>query len=630
MTGTDKLPQIICGPMIRRLTPHRLVLWWVGTQKNAFQVSCYHPGTSTPFFTIDLDSTSLTTFQFGDNAWIYLADIRPESPFSTDEKIEYNLTVSDDEKQVPFHHINPDILYPGEKRPSFVVKNRIRRFFHGSCRKPHHNSDDAFLGLEREIGETLDDPSLRPAFLMLTGDQIYADDVAGPMLQAIHQTIHLLGLYGETFEQAKVADADALYALKTPYYNRKQVLPRTKVGKKWYRRGGAKHIFSSAFANNHLVTFGEWMAMYLLVWSPVLWKYISFDDCDAIQDEHQALFKKELAAIHYFIDCLPRVRRMFAHIPTYMIFDDHDITDDWNLTARWEKRAYDHPFTRQIISNALTAYFLCQGLGNAPDKFKGPLTSAARNYFNTPTTELRERFSLEVLSFKGWHFEVPVFPSLVVMDSRTRRWKNSKRPSSPSGLLDWEAFMKLQHKLMQTDAVILVAPAPIFGVKLIELIQRIFTTFGYSLAVDAENWMGHRKSAYTLLEIFKNAKTASKNIIVSGDVHYSFVYDVVLRYARQTPGIWQITSSGIKNEFPGSILRWLDRLNQMIYGPFSPLNWFTKRRDLIVYERVPENNQVRQLVDRVGIGRITLDEDGTPIEAAEVYSDGTRVRFVPK
>lgn len=45
---------------------------------------------------------------------------------------------------------------------------------------------------------------------------------------------------------------------------------------------------------------------------------------------------------------------------------------------------------------------------------------------------------------------------------------------------------------MREDAVLPVAPAPIFGVKIIELIQRIFTTFGYSLAVDAENRMGHR------------------------------------------------------------------------------------------------------------------------------------------
>ena len=57
-----------------------------------------------------------------------------------------------------------------------------------------------------------------------------------------------------------------------------------------------------------------------------------------------------------------------AHLPVAMMFDDHDITDDWNLTAEWEKTAYEHPFSRRIIGNALMGYLLFQGFGNAPEK----------------------------------------------------------------------------------------------------------------------------------------------------------------------------------------------------------------------------------------------------------------------
>jgi hypothetical protein len=45
--------------------------------------------------------------------------------------------------------------------------------------------------------------------LMLCGDQVYADDVAGPMLAAIHALIHRLGLYGEHLEGAVVSDMAA-------------------------------------------------------------------------------------------------------------------------------------------------------------------------------------------------------------------------------------------------------------------------------------------------------------------------------------------------------------------------------------------------------------------------------------
>lgn len=39
-----------------------------------------------------------------------------------------------------------------------------------------------------------------------------------------------------------------------------------------------------------------------------------------------------------------------------MIFDDHDVTDDWNLTIGWEQAAYSNTFAKRIIGNSLIAY----------------------------------------------------------------------------------------------------------------------------------------------------------------------------------------------------------------------------------------------------------------------------------
>lgn len=623
------LPLFLCGPMIRRLTRDGLVLWWVSPERVTARLVCYGPDGQTPLLETEPASENPKVFKVGSRAFVHLLEVVPDRPFPVDQKIEYDLFTSRaNEPAVGLADRISGITYPGQSRPSFMVRNRVRRFFHGSCRRPHHDSTDAFTGLDMEIRETLDDGVHRPAFLMLTGDQIYADDVAGPMLQAIHDVIDLLGLYSETFEGAPVADAEELYTRPECYYMRKQILPRTKIGEKWYRRGGAKHIFSSSFAHNHMVTFAEWMAMYLLVWSPSLWPFVRMNP-ERIPLKFKDRYEREKQCLEGFRADLPAVRRLFAHIPTYMIFDDHDVTDDWNLTAKWEQRAYSHPFTRRIIGNGLMAYFLCQGWGNAPKTFPSDLWTALDRYCSAPQKRHHDALIDALFRLRHWHYEVDLSPELVVMDSRTRRWKRDRRPAGPSGLLDWEALMKLQHKLMKSDAVLLVAPGPIFGVKIIELIQRIFTTFGYSLAVDAENWMGHRKSAYILLEIFKNARTASHNVIISGDVHYSFAYDVELRYTRHCPGIWQITSSGIKNEFPGSILRRLDRINQILYAPLSPLNWFTKRRDMIIHERIPRGRPKERLISACGIGRVTLDETGTPVEIAEVYADGSRLVFDP-
>src|SRR5699024_1659624 len=117
------------------------------------------------------------------------------------------------------------------------------------------------------------------------------------------------------------------------------------------------------------------------------------------------------------------------------------------------------------------------------------------------------------------------------------------------------------------------------------------TYAGFALTVDAENWMAHTGAANTLLNIFRHSRTPGNYVILSGDVHYSFAYYVKVRHSKQVPHIWQITSSGIKNEFPRRLLDWLDRLNRWLYSPRSPLNWFTQRRDLIISPRLPDQRR---------------------------------------
>jgi len=51
--------------------------------------------------------------------------------------------------------------------------------------------------------------------------------------------------------------------------------------------------------------------------------------------KYKAIHQYELAAIKDFVIGLGKVRRLLAHTTTYIIFDDYDVTDDWNLTIAW-------------------------------------------------------------------------------------------------------------------------------------------------------------------------------------------------------------------------------------------------------------------------------------------------------
>ena len=316
-----------------------------------------------------------------------------------------------------------------------------------------------------------------------------------------------------------------------------------------------------------------------------------------------------------------------AHIPVYMIFDDHDVTDDWNLTRGWEEAAYGHPFSRRILGNAMLGYWLCQGWGNDPDRFPEEWQSRLKEFY--PEFDLKEHDQMvtALLEFERWNYSLPTTPKLVVLDTRTQRWWSESSGAKPSGLMDWEELSEMQTELMGEPAVIMVSPAPIFGMKLIEVVQRIFTFFGHALTVDAENWMAHRGSANVILNIFRHRKTPQNFVILSGDVHYSFAYDVKLRFRKNSPDIWQITCSGFKNEFPQKLLTVFDRMNRWLYGVKSPLNFLTKRRSMKIIPRIPAGFDDLRSLNSSGVGRVILDSSGKPKKISVLTAQGTEVEF---
>jgi len=306
--------------------------------------------------------------------------------------------------------------------------------------------------------------------LVMSGDQIYADDVAGPMLRAIHSVIETLGLQSEGLSGMEVdalQDECDLYRHKDCYYRRMHILPNMEGNRALLDtlfEGARRPIFTTDTAQNHLITLHEHLIMYLMVWSPIPWQLASMAMPANMSEREQTLYQKERRVIEGFVVRLSQVRRLLAHIPVAMIFDDHDITDDWNLNRQREEVVYNHPFSRRIIGNGLIAYFLCQGWGNNPDGFSAEMMEQLSAAIESPGQQPHAAFVEEMLTFQGWEYDWKTSPPLIVIDSRTRRWRSESSMIKPSGLLDWEALTDLQPKLYHNDSVLLVSPAPIYGV----------------------------------------------------------------------------------------------------------------------------------------------------------------------
>jgi len=60
----------------------------------------------------------------------------------------------------------------------------------------------------------------------------------------------------------------------------------------------------------------------------------------------------------------PQVRWLMSTIPSSMVFDDHEMIDDWNTSAAWRAEVTSTDWWRRRICGGLVSYWVYQHLGN--------------------------------------------------------------------------------------------------------------------------------------------------------------------------------------------------------------------------------------------------------------------------
>ena len=63
---------------------------------------------------------------------------------------------------------------------------------------------------------------------------------------------------------------------------------------------------------------------------------------------------------------LPKVRRLLANVPTYMTFDDHEVTDDWNINGAWVAAGQRRPARARGAAQRAARLRPVPGLGQRP------------------------------------------------------------------------------------------------------------------------------------------------------------------------------------------------------------------------------------------------------------------------
>lgn len=389
--STERLPLVICGPVLRRTEPETVTVW-VALKRAATVTLRVYSQAATPLRE-ELQGTR-ETVRLGENLHVVAVTARPVEAGRVLEPgavYFYNLFFGpaggapvpesgsdlNDEDIVFLANAGPGgpqptgLSYSSVHRlPSFSLPpadlNKLR-LIHGTCRRPQGPGGDALPTLDVMIKDKWDQADERPHLLLLNGDQIYADDVADTILFLMIDADKALLGWSETLPG--IAQTDE----------------RLKQGRRRkIVRDTAK--FTTQDPDGHVLRLGEYFALYLFAWSDALWPVTYPDALEVAPKPPQSgddeiiirgKYQKEVETVESFRKALGQVRRLLANVPVYMMFDDHDVTDDWNMVRDWCERVYQNQLARRIVQNALAAYAVFQAWGNTPERFETGQPGAA-------------------------------------------------------------------------------------------------------------------------------------------------------------------------------------------------------------------------------------------------------------
>jgi hypothetical protein len=555
-----KLPFLLAGPMVRRVEATRVCLW-LATSSNAsilpeiYQVRQLEKNQESYDYLPLSIKAKVKTMQMGEKLFIHLIEITPRSTsFPAETLLAYHLQFINQVEIVNLESLGlltanhpRSIVYGNHDYPTFSLPSEKQStILYGSCRKPHGEGEDAFISGNKIMQDYHDHLDKRPTALFLLGDQIYADDVA----DSIAPFIYTLGkeLIGREHGELVKRYGDDAYTED----DRQSIMEN-------------KCKFTSRKAKNHLITMGEYAAMYLLVWNPDMWDLFK-ESLQGDLSELSSFDHRQYEAITQFEESLPHARRLMANIPTYMMFDDHDVTDDWNISAEWHEQVAKSPLGKHVIANALCAYWAFQGWGNNPNEFTDEFLTVMKDFFQNPKLKGQTyKDWLQVLwDFPLWSFTAPTNPTTLFLDTRTKRAfpdnRSSKHLTHFKGpeLISKQAWDSLAQQLTQTGwkpktPLIIVSPVPFYGIEIIEhvLLRYISPLRNLNVPVetlfDMEAWQYNGKGVSEFVTRLMEWNP-SHCYILSGDTHIasSAVSEI------STPNgekfiLQQLTSSPMKN-----------------------------------------------------------------------------------
>ncbi|MFI5803204.1 alkaline phosphatase D family protein [Streptomyces sp. NPDC051561] len=287
---------------------------------------------------------------------------------------------------------------------------------------------------------------------------------------------------------------------------------------------------------------------------------------------------EEYTRLYYESWLDPQVRWLLSTVPTCMIFDDHDVIDDWNTSAAWVADMRATPWWRERILSGLMSYWVYQHLGNlSPTELDADEVYAAVRATPDGTDVLREFASRadQDPACVRWSYRRDFGPvRLLMVDTRAARvLEEGARAMLDEDEARWLADQALDdsrpydHLLIGTSLPWLLPPlihdAEGWNAALASGIRGgRWARFAEDLRrrSDLEHWAAFPASFERMVRLIAEAGSGpgapATICVLSGDVHHAYVAEPTHwpDDARpDTARVFQLTCSPVHNGIPSSI-----------------------------------------------------------------------------
>ncbi len=275
----------------------------------------------------------------------------------------------------------------------------------------------------------------------------------------------------------------------------------------------------------------------------------------------------------------PEIERwFFSNVPSVMIFDDHEMIDDWNISDEWVRDIRAKPWWEDHVIGGLMTYWLYQHLGNlSPEAIRSEGLLEQLGKVDDGKQLLREWAirSEEYTPVPGhycFHFIRDVGRvRLVMIDSRNGRvLRPGERRMVDAGEWRWvvdSCKVDVDHLLIGTSLPLFV-PVGLYDLQIWS--ERIcdgawgrpgrWVGQWLRIKADLEDWAAFSRSFDAFVELLGDLADASRGAVapatisvLSGDIHFSFASEIRFPSGRQMASrVHQLVSSPIRNALTGS------------------------------------------------------------------------------